>query len=145
MLNDKRVADAALLVARIMLAAIFVMGGFGKMMNYAGAAAYMDKSGIPSILLPLVILTELGGGLLILTGFQTRLAAFLLAGFTLLSGLLVHFHLSDSGQMIHFWKNVAITGGFCVLFAAGPGLWSLDGWRSRLAFARLPRSGQQPT
>ena len=125
------------------LAAIFVMGGFGKITNYAGSAAYMDKSGIPSILLPLVILTELGGGLLILTGLQTRLAAFLLAGFTLLSGLLIHFKLGDSGQMIHFWKNVAITGGFLALFAAGPGLWSLDGWRSRSAFGRLPRSRQQ--
>lgn len=82
---------------------------------------------MPGILLPLVILTELGGGLLILVGWQTRIVAFLMAGFTLLAALLFHFKTGDRNQMIHFMKNIAIAGGFLSLVANGAGAWSVDG------------------
>ena len=93
----------------------------------------MAKMGVPGALLPLVILTELGGGLLILVGWQTRVVSFLLAGFTLLAGLLFHLSVGDAPNMIQFWKNVAIAGGFLAIFANGAGEWSLDGWRKAAA------------
>ncbi|MBP0651258.1 DoxX family membrane protein, partial [Mycobacterium tuberculosis] len=64
------------------MAAIFVLSGFSKITAYAGTAGYMESAGVPGILLPLVILVELVGGLLLVIGWQTRLAALALAGFT---------------------------------------------------------------
>ncbi|MFO1116513.1 MAG: DoxX family protein [Beijerinckiaceae bacterium] len=126
-MNNPAVANAALLVGRIMLAAIFIQGGFNKIVGYAATSGYMESAGVPGILLPLVILTELGGGLLILVGWQTRIVAFLMAGFTLLAALLFHFKTGDRNQMIHFMKNIAIAGGFLSLVANGAGAWSVDG------------------
>jgi len=126
-MNNPQLVNAAALVGRIMLALIFVTAGYNKIGGYAGTSGYMDKMGVPSALLPLVILTELGGGLLILVGWQTRIVSILLAGFTFLAGVLFHLKVGDAGNMIHFWKNVAISGGFLMLFANGAGAWSVDG------------------
>ncbi len=126
-MNNPQLVNAAALVGRIMLAFIFIMGGYNKIGGYAGTSGYMDKMGVPSALLPLVILTELGGGLLILAGWQTRIVSILLAGFTLLAGLFFHLKVGDGPNMIQFWKNVAISGGFLMLFANGAGAWSVDG------------------
>jgi len=126
-LNNPQIANAAALLGRIFMSAIFITAGYGKIGGYAGASAYMAKMGVPGALLPLVILVELGGGLLILVGFQTRVVAFLLAGFSLLSGLLFHYAVGDAPNMIQFWKNVAIAGGFLGMVAHGAGAWSLDG------------------
>lgn len=119
------------LAGRIMLAAIFVQSGWGKIARFDGTQAYMQKAGVPGSLLPLVIATELGLGLLVVVGWQTRIAAFLLAGFTLLAAILFHYEPSNSGQMIQFMKNIAIAGGFLTLVAHGAGPWSIDG-RSRV-------------
>ena len=119
--------NAAKLAARILLAVIFIVSGYGKIVGYTGAAAYMASGGVPSILLPLVILTELGGGILILIGYQTRLVALLMAGFTLLAAIIFHRQFGAAGQSIQFMKNLAIAGGFLQIFATGPGLWSVDG------------------
>ncbi|HXF53046.1 MAG TPA: DoxX family protein [Hyphomicrobiaceae bacterium] len=121
--------NAAGLLGRVMLAAIFVQSGWGKVWGYESTAKYMESRGVPGMLLPLVIVVELVGGLMVAAGWQTRLAAIALAGFTLLAGLLFHFQPADQGQMIHFMKNIAITGGFLVLAMAGAGGWSLDGRR----------------
>ena len=140
------------LAGRVLISVMFISSGWGKIAGYAGTAAYMAKAGVPSALLPLVILTELGGGLAILVGFQTRIAAFLLAGFCLVSGVLFHYFgaqaitaqmagVTDAsqlaalgqakmGQMINFWKNVSIAGGFLAFTAFGAGAWSLDGRRA---------------
>jgi putative oxidoreductase len=117
---------AVLVLARLLLAAIFVQSGFDKLMTYAGTAAYFGKLGIPPVLTPLVILTELGGGLLVLIGWQTRWAALALAGFCIVSALIAHLDFSNQMQMINFMKNLAMAGGFLALFAAGPGRWSVD-------------------
>ncbi|MDE2362824.1 MAG: DoxX family protein [Hyphomicrobiales bacterium] len=126
-MNNPQISNAAALLGRVMLSAIFIMSGFNKIVGYAGTAAYMDKMGVPGMLLPLVILTELGGGLLILFGWQTRIVAFLMAGFTVLTGLLFHLKVGDAPNMIQFWKNIAIAGGFLALLTSGAGAWSLDG------------------
>ena len=82
--------------------------------------------GVPGALLPLVILLEVGGAIAIIVGWQTRITAFLLAGFTLLAGLIFHSNFADQMQMIMFMKNVAIAGGFLVLVAHGAGALSVD-------------------
>ncbi len=114
------------LVARLLMAFIFIMAGIGKIGGYAGTQGYMESMGVPGMLLPLVILTELGGGLLIAFGWQTRWAAWALAGFSLLSGIIFHHHFADQMQMINFMKNLAMTGGFMLLAVHGPGSLSLD-------------------
>ena len=125
------------LAGRLLIAFIFVFSGWGKITAYSGTAAYMASHGVPGFLLPLVILTEFGGGLLIVVGYQTRLVAFLMAGFTLLTALFFHSDLGDQGQMINFMKNLSIAGGFLFLAVNGAGAWSLDGLRAsnRLANA----------
>lgn len=112
--------------ARILMALIFIMAGYSKIGGYAGTQGYMDAMGVPGALLPLVIITELGGGILLLLGWQTRLVAFLLAGFTLLSAFLFHFQPADQMQMIMFMKNLAIGGGLLLFVQYGGGALSLD-------------------
>lgn len=119
--------NAAKLVARVLLSIIFIVSGFNKITGYSGTVAYMATAGVPGALLPLVILVEIAGGIMILVGYQTRLAALVLAAFTLVAGVLFHMQFGNQGQMIHFMKNLAITGGFLQVFATGPGLWSVDG------------------
>jgi len=118
--------NAAELIGRILLATIFLISGLGKISAYAGTAGYMASMGVPGALLPLVIATEVLGGLAIVLGYRTRITAFLLAGFTMLAALIFHHNLGDQIQMIMFLKNVAITGAFLLLVVHGAGVWSLD-------------------
>ena len=108
---------------RVMLSLIFIVAGFGKITGYAATAGYMESKGVSGLLLPLVILLELGGGLLILVGLQTRVVAFLLAGFCVLSAFIFHAGPEEFTSLL---KNLALAGGFLTLFAHGPGHWSLD-------------------
>ena len=123
--------DFGELGGRILIAAIFILSGFSKITGYAGTQGYMEAMGVPGALLPLVIVAELGGGLLVVLGLWTRLAAFALAGFSLLSAVLFHANFGDQVQMIMFMKNLAIAGGFLFLVAHGAGALSLDARRAR--------------
>ena len=122
----ERAAPYLILIGRVLLSIIFIQAGWGKIFSYAGTAEYMQAAGVPGALLPLVILTELGGGLLILLGLFTRWAALALAGFCLLSGWLFHYQPGDMAQMISFMKNITIAGGLLVLAGSGPGAYALD-------------------
>jgi len=114
--------DAALnVIARILMSQIFILSGFSKLTGYAGARGYLESLAIPGILLPLVILTELGGGLALLFGFKARWVALALAGFSLLTAFMVHLHPGDQGQMINFMKNLAIAGGLLLFVRHGAG------------------------
>lgn len=113
-------------VARIMISLMFVTSGLSKLSGYAGTQSYMEAMGVPGALLPLVIALELLGGLAVIIGWHTRIAAFLLAGFSLLSALLFHANFGDQMQMIMFMKNVAIAGGFLMIVSLGGGAYSLD-------------------
>jgi putative oxidoreductase len=115
---------------RTLLSLIFVVSGFGKISNFAGTQAYMETFGVPGLLLPLVIALEIAGGIAIAVGWQTRIAAFLLAGFSLLSALLFHANFTDQMQSIMFMKNLALAGAFLLIVATGAGPWSLDGRRA---------------
>ncbi len=127
------------LAGRILLALIFLMAGLNKIGGYAGTQAYMESAGVPGALLPLVILVEVGGALALIIGWQTRLAAWALAGFTLLAGLLFHNDFGNQMQLIMFMKNLAITGGLLILAANGAGAFSLDARRG--AAGRLAGQG----
>ena len=111
-----------------MLASIFIVESAAKIAHYAGVADFMRANGVDPRLLPLVILTELGAGLLVLVGLKTRWAAIALCGFCLLTALLIHL---PADEMIEVQKNFAMAGGFLTLATFGPGAWSFDGWRGR--------------
>ena len=119
------------LVGRVLIAALFVLSGWGKIAGYAGTQAYMQSAGVPGGLLPLVILVELGGGLAIVLGLYTRAVALILAGFSIIAGFLFHGG-ADQVSQIMFIKNVAIAGGFLFLVANGAGKISLDAKLSKL-------------
>jgi len=123
-------------LGRILIAAIFLISGLGKVTGYAGTQGYMEAMGVPGALLPLVIALEVLGALAIMVGWRTRLFAFLLGGFTLVSALIFHRALGDQMQSILFLKNLAIAGGFLFLLAHGAGAWSLDGRRVASSEAR---------
>lgn len=117
------------LTGRSFLAAIFLISGLGKISDYAGTQGYMVSAGVPGQLLPLVIALEVAGALAIIAGWQTRLAALALAGFSLLAALLFHANFQEQIQTILFLKNIAIAGGFLLLYVHGAGPWSLDSRR----------------
>lgn len=114
------------LAGRILMSLIFLAAGMNKITGYAGTQGYMESMGVPGILLPLVILVELAGAVALILGYRTRLFAFLLAGFCVLSGALFHNNFANQMDMIMFMKNLAMAGGFLVLFAHGAGELSLD-------------------
>jgi putative oxidoreductase len=125
----ERLSPYLILIGRVLLSIIFIQAGFSKISGYAGTVEHMQAAGVPGALLPLVILTELGGGLCILLGLFTRWAAIALAGFCVLAGYLFHYQPGDMMQMINFAKNITIAGGFLVLAGAGPGALALDNRR----------------
>jgi putative oxidoreductase len=128
-----RLQAPILLLARVLLSYLFIVEGVGKIGAFGEVSDYMRQHGVDPRLLPLVIATELGGGLLILLGFAARPAAVALAGFCLLTALLFHGS-GDAEQTIQFQKNLAIAGGFLTLVIQGPGAWSLEAlWRRRAA------------
>jgi putative oxidoreductase len=114
------------LIGRLLLAFIFVVEGWLKIADYSGTVAYMQAYNVPGGLLPLVILTELGGGLLVAAGLYARVAALALAGFCLATALFFHRDIADGGQLVHLMKNLSMAGGFLMLVAFGPGGWSVD-------------------
>jgi putative oxidoreductase len=113
---------------RALIAVIFLLSGIGKIFAFEATQGYIAAAGLP---LPVAayavaVLAEVGGGLLLLLGYQTRLAALGLAVFTVAAALGFHHNFADQNQMIHFLKNLAITGGLLQIFAFGPGGFSLD-------------------
>ena len=121
---QKESANAVLnVMARALLAYIFIVAGWGKITAYDATVGYMEAMGVPGAMLPLTILLELGGGLALLFGFQTRLAALGLAIFSLITAFLFHGSAEDS---IHFMKNLAMAGGLFVLVLHGANKISVD-------------------
>lgn len=126
-------SDLALLVARITLAALFIPGGLRKLMDLGSFSASLQKQGVPfaDILAPIGAGAEFLGGIAVLIGFQTGLAALLLIVFTIIATLIAHRFWEFEGtarqmQQTQFFKNLAIIGGFFALWASGPGRYALD-------------------
>ena len=119
-------ADPLAFLGRVLLSAFFFNEGQDQIVNFADTMSYMEGFGVSPRLLPLVIATEIGGALMVLTGFLARPAAIALAGYCLLTALFFHTGFNDADQVIHFQKNVTMAGGFLILAAHGAGAWSLD-------------------
>jgi putative oxidoreductase len=119
----KNVAEFA---GRTLLGLLFLLSGLGKIGAYAATAAYMSSVSVPGVLLPVVIATEVLGAIAIILGWQTRVTALLLAGYSLLTALVFHTNFADQIEMIMFFKNVSIAGGFLLLVVNGAGPLSLD-------------------
>ena len=111
------------LIARLLIAYIFLVAGWGKITGYAATAGYMEAMGVPAGILPLVILVEFGGGLALLFGFQARFAALGLGVFSIITAFIFHHGAEDA---INFMKNFAMAGGFFFLMLQGAGKLSLD-------------------
>ena len=118
-------------IGRLFLSMIFIFSGFTKITGYAATQGYMEAMGVPGMLLPLVIAVELLGGIAILLGFKARLVAIVMAGFSVVSALLFHQFWIDESQMNPFMKNIAMAGGFLMIFAHGAGAYSIDNSNTR--------------
>jgi putative oxidoreductase len=125
--------DSVVLLGRIAMGLIFVESGFGKLINLAGFAESLASKGLPaaSLLALIGAVVEFAGGIAVILGLATRYAAVLTAGFVVAATLISHRFWEFEGaayqmQYIQFGKNLAILGGFLVLFAAGAGRFSLD-------------------
>lgn len=123
-------------VGRLALSAIFLSSGLAKITGFSGTVGYVASGGVPfpELALTIAILVELLGGIAVLIGFQTRLAALALAGFTVAAAVLFHAYWGDPDpqssyiQQIMFWKNIAMAGGLLYVFQTGAGPFSIDGW-----------------
>lgn len=130
--------NAVMLLARLLLAQVFLVSGLEKLVTgYAATQRYMESMGIPGFLLPLVIALEIGGSLALIAGFLTRWAALALAVFSLVAAATFHSSFGDQTQTIMFMKDLAMAGGLLLLWAHGAGAYSLDGRRNRRPTLRL--------
>jgi len=123
--------DLVILIARILLVALFLVTGFGFAMGSEGIAGYFGSLGIPApgIVVWLVVLLKVVGGLAILVGFQTRNVAYLFAAFCILAPLIGHTNWADQNEMITFLKDFGLAGGFLLLTITGAGAYSVDARR----------------
>jgi putative oxidoreductase len=118
-------------LARLLMSSLFIWAGWEKLFKFGptGTAGYFASKHIPvpEVSVWIVIAIELIGGLLILVGFQTRWVALVLAIFCLITGFGVHLPVGDQENMINFYKNMVMAGGFLYVFANGAGVLSVDG------------------
>src|SRR3984893_12467380 len=120
-------------LGRLLLAAIFLHEAWAKLTAYDAAVGYMQVFGLPVWLLPFAIAVELVGGILVIAGLYTRVAALALALFCVATAVLFHNKFGNRNELLHFEKDLAIAGGFLVLAARGGGAWALDALRGRRA------------
>jgi putative oxidoreductase len=116
---------------RLLIAVLFLDAAFGMLAAPQATLAEMHSAGLPLVQLGYVIalVTDIGGALLLIVGYRTRLVGFALALFTLITALIFHHDFADPDQLINFVKNVAIAGGLLQLTAFGAGALSLDARR----------------
>jgi putative oxidoreductase len=117
-----------ILLSRVLMAAIFIHGGFGKAMNPTGTMAMMAHDGLPlpGAAYAVALLVEIGAGIAFLVGWKGRTAALVLAIWCVATALVAHSHFADGGQLIHFYKNMCMAGGFLQVFVYGTGAFSID-------------------
>lgn len=132
-LSQSPAQDGLALLGRILIAVLFIPAGFGKLTGFAGTVGYIGSVGLPlpQVGAALAIVVELGLGLALLVGFKTRLAAFVLAAFTLAASFFFHNYWAVPAdkamvQQLMFMKNVAIAGGLLAFVAFGAGRLSID-------------------
>lgn len=122
------IANPLALAGRVLLATMFVLAGFSKIGGFDGTAGYIASVGLPfaELLTALTIVVEIGAGLALIVGFQTRIAALMLAGFTLAASVLFHNYWAMPAdqayvQQLMFMKNISVAGGLLIIAALGGG------------------------
>jgi putative oxidoreductase len=117
-----------ILISRVFLAILFILAGWGKLTGHEGTAQYFGAIGLPmpSVTAVLVGLVEFVGGLAILIGFQTRIAAVVVALFTIGATLVAHMDFAEGMNALMAQKNLAIAGGLLLLAVTGAGAYSVD-------------------
>jgi putative oxidoreductase len=122
-------ASAAILVGRVLISTLFILAGFGKLTAIGGTAGFFESLGLPMPTVTAVVvgLVEFFGGLAVLVGFKTRIAAILLAVFTLGATAVAHLDFSQAGNALMLQKNLGLVGGFIFLAVIGAGAYSIDG------------------
>ncbi len=126
-LADDTSNASVLLVARCLIAGLFLWSGVGQVQGYDETAAFMIHNGVMANLLPVAVFIELAGAILLIAGYRMRFTSLALASFCVLTALLFHANFVDHQQMFHFLKNCAIAGGLLSLYVSGPGTLSFDG------------------
>ena len=114
------------LVGRILISALFLLNGIFKISNYDGTIGWMESFGMPGILLIPAIILEIAGPVLIIIGYKTKLAAGLLSLFCIATAFIFHNDFANQMQLTSFLKNIALAGGFLILFVNGAKGFSLD-------------------
>ena len=114
------------LVGRIFLSAIFLLAGVGKIFNYEETIQYMENFNVSGNLIIPAITVEILFPILLIIGYQTRFSALILSLFTLILAVIFHTDFSNQMQLISFLKNIAIVGGFLIIFVKGAGKYSID-------------------
>ena len=114
------------ILGRIFLATIFLINGVGKIFYYEGTIQYMENFDVPGNLIIPAIIVEILFPILLIIGYQTKFSAFILSLFTLTLAVIFHTDFSDQMQLISFLKNIAIAGGFLIIFVRGAGKYSID-------------------
>jgi putative oxidoreductase len=130
---NPNISNAAALLGRVLLALIFITSGFGKITGFEGTVGYIASKGLPLPQLSAIIaiIVEVGGSILLVIGYKARWAALALAIFTLAAAIFFHNYWAveaaeKMGQQINFWKNISMAGGMLMVFAHGPGRYSVD-------------------
>lgn len=120
-------------IGRFFLALLFLGSGLSKLGAADQTIGYIASVGLPfaGLVYVFTLVVEIGGGALLLVGFQARPVAVILGLFTLAAAVIFHSNFADQNQMIHFMKNLAIMGGLLQIAAAGAGQLSLDARRTR--------------
>ena len=119
-------ANIADLIGRILISALFLLNGIFKISNYDGTIGWMESFGMPGILLIPAIILEIVGPVLIIIGYKTKLAAGLLSLFCIATAFIFHNDFANQMQLTSFLKNIALAGGFLILFVNGAKGLSLD-------------------
>jgi putative oxidoreductase len=128
-----RGADTIAVIGRCLMAVLFLLSGFGKVVGPAATIAWIESTGLPmpTVAYVVFIIIELGGGLLLILGWQIRPLGAVLSVYAIATAFIFHRNLADQNQLFHFLKNIAVMGGLFQLMAFGAGDFSLDAHRAR--------------
>ena len=131
------------LLGRILIGVPFLMSGLSKLGAYAATVGYISTVGLPAATLAYIVAVaiEVGGGVMLVSGYRVRLASLVMAVFSLATAFFFHNNFADQNQIIHFLKNVMMAGGLLQITYFGAGAWSLD---ARSARSTSPKSALSP-
>lgn len=141
----RSVDSGVIFLARLALAALFLWGGVMKLLGYGDFVGYLRGMNVPfpQFVAPAVVAIEALGALLLIVGYKVKPLALLIAVYTIATAMIGHNFWDATNpavqheMVIHFWKNVAIAGGFLLLFVTGAGGASIDGLRRPTSYGGL--------